>query len=118
MSARLRPIPERSMSLQWPARSGSRSRSLAWSNPVVKWWGLLTFVSAINIAVWFVLYSELQDHRTSLAVWSLLTSALVEQRTSGPSSASLNELMLLLSAAYVFGCAFRSFLPRADVQRI
>jgi hypothetical protein len=26
--------------------------------------------------------------------------------------------MLLLSAAYVFGCAFRSILPRADVQRI
>ena len=26
--------------------------------------------------------------------------------------------MLLLCAAYVFGCAFRSFLPRADVQRI
>jgi len=28
------------------------------------------------------------------------------------------QLMLLLCAAYVFGCAFRSFLPRADVQRI
>ena len=28
------------------------------------------------------------------------------------------EPMLLLCAAYVFGCAFRSFLPRADVQRI
>ena len=28
------------------------------------------------------------------------------------------ELMLLLCAAYVFGCAFRSCLPRADVQRI
>ena len=28
------------------------------------------------------------------------------------------ELMLFLSAAYVFGCAFRSFLPRADIQRI
>ena len=28
------------------------------------------------------------------------------------------QIMLLLSAAYVFGCAFRSFLPRADVQRI
>ena len=26
--------------------------------------------------------------------------------------------MLLFCAAYVFGCAFRSFLPRADVQRI
>ena len=28
------------------------------------------------------------------------------------------EPMLLLCAAYVFGCAFRSILPRADVQRI
>ena len=28
------------------------------------------------------------------------------------------ELMLGLCAAYVFGCAFRSLLPRADVQRI
>ena len=28
------------------------------------------------------------------------------------------EFMLFLCAAYVFGCAFRSFLPRADVQRI
>jgi hypothetical protein len=26
--------------------------------------------------------------------------------------------MLILCAGYVFGCAFRSFLPRADVQRI
>src|ERR1700737_3772173 len=37
------------------------------------------------------------------------------QTPGGPSGI---ELMLLLCAAYVFGCAFRSFLPRADVQRI
>ena len=38
---------------------------------------------------------------------------------TGPlGSTSGIELMLLLCAAYVFGCAFRSFLPRADVQRI
>jgi hypothetical protein len=91
---------------------------LAWSNPVVRWWGLLTFVSGVNIAVWFVLYSELQDHRTSVALWSFLSNALVEHQTDSLGSASLNQLMLLLSAAYVFGCAFRSFLPRADVQRI
>src|SRR5262249_40242540 len=36
----------------------------------------------------------------------------------GPASSSDIQLMLLLCAAYVFGCAFRSFLPRADVQRI
>src|SRR5262245_23401189 len=87
---------EQFMSLQWPARSGS----LAWSNPVTLWWGLLALVSGVNIAVWFVLYCT-----------------LLEPRTAGFDSAPI-ELMLLLCAAYVFGCAFRSFLPRADVQRI
>ena len=43
---------ERKMSLEWQARSGS----LAWSNPVSWWWGLLTLVSGVNIGVWFVLY--------------------------------------------------------------
>jgi hypothetical protein len=43
---------------------------------------------------------------------------LHEQPAGGLGSTSGIELMLLLCAAYVFGCAFRSFLPRADVQRI
>jgi hypothetical protein len=76
------------------------SGSLAWSNPVAWWWSLLTLVSGANIAVWFMLYRQLHG------------------QTGGLGSASGAELMLLLSAAYVFGCAFRSFLPRADVQRI
>ena len=85
------------MSLEWRARSSS----LAWSNPLAWWWGLLTLVSGANIAVWFVLYRQLH-----------------EQPTGSLGSRSGIELMLLLCAAYVFGCAFRSFLPRADVQRI
>jgi hypothetical protein len=85
------------MSLEWRAQSSS----LAWSNPLAWWWGLLTLVSGVNIAVWFVLYHQLH-----------------QQPTGSPGSTSGIELMLLLCAAYVFGCAFRSFLPRADVQRI
>jgi len=85
------------MSLQWPARSSA----LAWSNPVVWWWAVLTLVSGVNIAVWVWLYRTLQ-----------------EPRSGGLAGAFGIELMLLLCAAYVFGCAFRSFLPRADVQRI
>src|ERR1700739_1602099 len=85
------------MSLEWRARSAS----LAWSNPLAWWWSLLTLVSGANIAVWLLLYRELPKHPTG----SL-------------DGASGVELMLLLCAAYVFGCAFRSFLPRADVQRI
>jgi hypothetical protein len=83
------------MGLERPARS----RALAWSNPLAWWWSLLTLVSGVNMAVWFLLYRYLQEPRAG----------------SLPSGI---ELMLLLCAAYVFGCAFRSFLPRADVQRI
>src|SRR5215831_17670793 len=83
------------MSLDFPARS------LAWSNPVAWWWGLLTLVSGVNIGVWFWLYRFLQ-----------------EPPMANLASASNVEQMLLFSAAYVFGCAFRSILPRADVQRI
>ena len=85
------------MSREWRARPGS----LAWSNPLTWWWSLLTLVSGANIAVWFLLYHRLH-----------------EPPAGGAGGASGIELMLLLCAAYVFGCAFRSFLPRADVQRI
>ena len=85
------------MSLEWRGRPGS----LAWSNPLAWWWGVLTVVSGANIAVWLLLYRQLH-----------------EQPTGSLGSTSGIKLMLFLSAAYVFGCAFRSFLPRADVQRI
>jgi hypothetical protein len=84
------------MSMEWRARPGF----LAWSNPLAWWWGFLTLVSGVNIAVWFLLYRYLGEQNGGLV------------STSGTG------LMLLLSAAYVFGCAFRSLLPRADVQRI
>jgi len=71
------------------------------SNPLVWWWGFLTLVSGANIAFWCLLYREFHEHQSG---------------NLGNSSGL--GLMLLLSAGYVFGCAFRSLLPRADVQRI
>lgn len=65
------------------------------SNPLTWWWSMLTLVSVVNIALWLVVYRKFRA-----------------QPVSGM------DLMLLLCAAYVFGCAFRSVLPRADVQRI
>jgi hypothetical protein len=85
------------MSLEWQARSSST----AWSSPVIWWWSLLTLVGGTNIALWFVLYHQLG-----------------QQPAASFDGASEIELMLFLCGAYVFGCAFRSFLPRADVQRI
>jgi hypothetical protein len=85
------------MSLQRPPRSNL----LAWSNPLAWWWCLLLIVSGVNIAVWFLLYHYFQEPRTATL-----------------RSTSEIELMLFLSGTYVFGCAFRAFLPRADIQRI
>jgi hypothetical protein len=106
---------ERSMSLEWRARSGSLSTSLAWSNPLAWWWSLLTLVSGVNIAVWFLLYRQLQP---TGGLGSTSGIELMVLQTGSLHSSSSIELMLLLCAAYVFGCAFRSLLPRADVQRI
>jgi hypothetical protein len=74
---------------------------LAWSNPVAIWWVFLLTVSAANIALWLALHRRFR--RSALG------------RQSGPFRV---ELLVFLCAAYVFGCAFRSVLPRADVQRI
>ena len=89
------------MSAEWRAQPKKLSKTLAWSNPLAWWWGFLSLVSAANIAVWFALYREFH-----------------EQPAGSVASAPGIGLMLLLCAGYVFGCAFRSFLPRADVQRI
>jgi hypothetical protein len=67
---------------------------LTWSNPVAVWWSFLLIVSAVNVALWLKVNRFLR--RTTLRL----------------------DLMVALSAAYVFGCAFRAILPRADVQRI
>jgi len=40
------------------------------------------------------------------------------QPSEHPKAIFAIEPLALLSAVYVFGCAFRSILPRADVQRI
>jgi len=73
----------------------TRSRPLAW------WWALLSLTSSANIAIWLLLYRQFYLEPVGIR-----------------GSASGIQLMLILCAAYVFGCAFRSFLPRADVQRI
>lgn len=73
----------------------ARSSALAW------WWALLTLASTANIALWFLLYRHVDA-----------------QPVASLDGAWGTRLMLAFCAAYVFGCAFRSVLPRADVQRI
>jgi hypothetical protein len=71
------------------------------SNPVAVWWLFLIVAGSLNMLLWFGLRALLRKAAPARAI-SLFGA----------------DVLLFLSAAYVFGCAFRSFLPRADVQRI
>ena len=74
---------------------------LSWSNPVAIWWSFLILVSAGNVALLLGLIARGRKNNAAPRAGLLAI-----------------EPLLLLSAAYVLGCAFRSILPRADVQRI
>jgi hypothetical protein len=64
------------------------------------WWIALSAISVINICAW-------------------LLAAVVPVRRDGSDPAhAVRWRQVWLSAPFVFGCAFRSVFPRADVQRI
>jgi hypothetical protein len=85
----------------WTLLIGFRPADLP-SDGVVTWWAVLCVVGVVNICAW---------HRTAQRV--MRESASAEAPVS-----RFQRRQLLLSAVFVFGCAFRSLLPRADVQRL
>lgn len=72
------------------------------STPVYVWWAALSAISVINIAVAGVFVRRLARDRPTLPA-----SEYADRR-----------LQLILALMFVAGCAFRSFLPRAEGQRI
>lgn len=70
------------------------------SHATARWHGLLCTVAVLNLALWFL-------------------SALAVTRPETVIEADVAcYIQLMLSAAYVFGCAFRSVLPVYDIPRI
>jgi hypothetical protein len=67
---------------------------------VYVWWGALSALAGVNVAVWMVSTRAYLLRRES-------ARARVERMPH-----------VWLSAGYVLGCGFRGLLPRADVQRI
>jgi hypothetical protein len=69
---------------------------------VADWWATLCGVGALNILAWS------------------LTAAALRRRRQGMSfeTYAACRLQLVLSAVYVFGCAFRSALPVYDIPRV
>jgi hypothetical protein len=72
------------------------------NNSALSWWSFLCGVSAINVIAW-------------------VASTLFLHKRRGPlllGTWSTTHWHVVLSAAYVLGCAYRSFFPVFDVQRL
>ena len=69
---------------------------------VFSWWSFLRTIAAINIVAWMLSAVLLKRRQTSIDA----------------NAYALRKMQLLLSAGYVFGCAFRSFVPVFDVPRL
>ncbi|MDB5812581.1 MAG: hypothetical protein JWN94_4703 [Betaproteobacteria bacterium] len=72
------------------------------SGNVSLWWFSLCAVAALNVIAWSVSAAALARRRPHLP----------------PDMYASRRLQLMLSAGYVFGCAFRSALPVFDVPRV
>lgn len=69
---------------------------------VISWWIFISILSFVNIGLWL----------TSLSVFTN------NKKTIHPNIYTGRRLILILSGIYVLGCAFRSFFPRIDLERI
>jgi len=78
------------------------SSQINWDWQVSLWWTSLTFFSFLNIFIWWRTYLWFQKESPN---WF-------------PRDLSFVKIQLFLSAGYVWVCAFRSIIPRADVQKI
>jgi len=72
------------------------------ADSVFGWWLTLCVIGMLNPGIWLLVLRWLQRHASSMP----------------PAEYLARRCQLLLSSVYVAGCSFRSFLPRADVQRI
>ena len=72
---------------------------------------------ATGIAIWTTFLFVVSAF--NLCAWVFVAAALVRSRPHlSPSLYAVRRRQLILSALFVLGCAFRSIVPRADVQRI
>jgi len=73
-----------------------------WDWEISIWWIAISTISIINILYWIKTYNWFKKQTPN---WTMEDSKFI-------------RLQLFLSSGYVFVCAFRSFLPRADVQKV
>ena len=110
---RARTVSVEELAPRWPQTSGHWTRSrpdycarvmsgLEQSPVVMAWWIGLSVVAVVNIAWWL----------------AIARRVAADPPCDDPALEAKRHWRLTLSALFVLGCAFRSWLPRAEGQRI
>jgi hypothetical protein len=74
-------------------------------------------LKSLAVVLWHVLLCAIAA--LNLVIWSLSAIAVTHAPAANQlATAAASRVQLLLSAAYVFGCAFRSVLPVYDIPRV
>ena len=72
------------------------------SSGVLVWWSILAAISVVNLGAWALVARQTAR----------------EHAACDPEHRALRRWLIVLSAMFVLGCAFRSFLPRVEAHRI
>jgi hypothetical protein len=90
-------------------RLSTRSTRAALDRNTIIWWVLLSSISLFNIAIWIRSYLALLGAKSIDNDWA--------RGGDGDDHHPYQRHHLMLSGIYVFACAYRSFLPRIDLER-
>lgn len=72
------------------------------STSVYVWWGFMCFIAVLNMGLLYITYRTYNKRKTDYSPTLLWT----------------RKLHMVMATIYVFGCGFRSYIPRGDVRRI
>ena len=94
---------ERTTDIRSIPPSSSSARLL--DRNTILWWATLSLISLVNICVWVYSYR------------TLIPSGSVTSNDDDRPHHVYQRYLLFLAGIYVFVCAYRSFLPRIDLER-
>ena len=86
----------------------------------LRWWLVLSTIAIINIGLWSYSYIILTANDDDDADQEDIATSKVNDNNDDGSDSSRHPYQryhLFLSGIYVFVCAYRSFLPRIDLER-
>lgn len=98
-------------------------RRVAWKSALddvsrtLRWWMILSTIAITNIGIWIYSYLVVTSNGAQIVTDTSISKRSSNRDDDSSSSHPYQRYHLALSGVYVFVCAYRSFLPRIDLER-